>query len=389
MKPKLLYVVTHPVSARFLLSGQLAQMKAWGFDVTVISSPGPDLDVVREREGVRTIAVPMARAMSPLGDAVALARLARVLRAERPHIVNASTPKAGLLGMLAARAAGVPARIYLVRGLRLETSRGATRRILETTERVASASADCVVCVSASLRRAYEEGGYAPAAKLRVLAAGSSNGVDAARFEVTDSARERARAVRAQLGIPEDARVIGFVGRVVRDKGIGELLDAFERLKRSDAYLLVVGGDFAGDRVEPELAVRARAIPRVVSVGQVGDPAPYYAAMDLLAFPSLREGFPNVPLEAAASGIPVVGFRATGVVDAVDDGRTGQLVDKGDVRGLADAMAAYLGDDSRRRAHGAAGRDRVIRFFAREVVWRAWADEYIRLLEERGLPLPS
>jgi glycosyltransferase involved in cell wall biosynthesis len=246
------------------------------------------------------------------------------------------------------------------------------------------------VCVSESLRRAYVAGGYAPADKTCVLAAGSSNGVDAARFAPTAARRAQARALRRDLGVPPQAPVVGFVGRLVPDKGVAELLDAFDALRgaRPDARLLLLGGDLGGDALPAALARRARRTPGVVAVGPTAEPAPYYALMDALAFPSHREGFPNVPLEAAAAEVPVVGFRATGVVDAVEDGRTGRLVPRGDAAALAAALQGYLADADLRRAHGAAGRARVCRLFAREVVWRAWAAEYARLLRAHGLPAP-
>ena len=163
---RLVYVVTHPVTANLLLKGQLAQMQRWGYDVTLVTSPGADLDAVRERERVNVVELEMRREPSPPADALALARMMRVLRDLKPDIVNASTPKAGLLGMLAARAVGVPIRIYLLRGLRGETAMGATRSILQVTERVATACADEVVAVSGSLRERFIADGCARAEKV-------------------------------------------------------------------------------------------------------------------------------------------------------------------------------------------------------------------------------
>jgi len=238
--PRLVYVVTHPISASLLLRGQLAHMAARGFDVTVVSAPGPDLDEVRQREGVRAIEVPMRRDISAGRDAVSLVRLGRALATLRPDIVNASTTKGGLLGMMASRTLRVPVRIYLLRGLRGETTTGSTRSILRATEKVAVACAHEVVCVSESLRTRFVEEGYAREKKTRVLGAGSSNGVDVGRF--SPASVEARRAARVEIGIPIDAFVVGFVGRLVDDKGVGDLLGAFDGIRsKRNAWLLVVG----------------------------------------------------------------------------------------------------------------------------------------------------
>lgn len=373
---RLLVVVTHPMSADILLRGQLAHLAAAGFEVAVAAAPGPQLDRVAAREGVAVFPIPFEREIRPLADLRALVGLIRLARRWRPQVISAGTPKAGLLGMLAGRAAGIGARLYVARGLRLETASGLRRRVLTATERLATASAGTVVCVSDSLRRRYLELRLAPAAKTIALRPGSSNGVDVERFR--PAAPGEAAALRRRLGIPAAAPVVGFVGRLTRDKGVADLVEAFFGTvveRHPEARLLLVGEDEPGDPVPG--AVRSRlADPRVVRAGFVADPASSYRAMDVLALPSYREGFPNAPLEAAAAAVPVVGYAATGTVDAVVDGETGTLVPVGDRGALAAALVAALDHPAAAARRGRAGRERVLLCFTRERVWQAWADLY-------------
>lgn len=379
--PHVVHVFTVPVSLAFV-RGQAAFLRARGYRLTVISSPGAELDEFGEREGVAVHAVSMPRRISPGEDARSLARLVSLLRRLRPDIVHSHTPKGGLLGTIAGAIARVPVRVYHMRGLPFVTARGAQRAILKSTERTSCALATQVLANSSSLREVAVEERLCARAKIKVLGGGSGNGVDCDRFDpsrVGDGVRHE---WRARLGIPDDAPVIGFVGRLVRDKGVVELAEAFREVKQRhpDVHLVVAGPFEPRDPVPPETRRALESDPRVHLLGHVTDTPAVYAAIDVLALPTYREGFPNVPLEAASMRLPVVTTRVPGCVDAVADGETGTLVPAGDARALARALDAYLGDRALREAHGQAGRVRVETSFRRERIWEALAGVYDELL---------
>jgi glycosyltransferase involved in cell wall biosynthesis len=384
MSIKLTFLVTAPVTATTFLRGQLDFLRQRDFAVSVVCAPGANLQALAASEQAAIHTVPMEREISPLRDAVALWHIYRTLRRLRPDIVNASTPKAGLLGMLAAWLARVPVRVYQQRGLRLETTTGLKRRILTGTEWLAARCATVVVCNSASLLDAFAALNLAPRGKLRVLGAGSSNGVAVASFQATPARQAAASRLRQELDIPPQVPVLGFVGRFTRDKGIVELMALFAQLQPDfpDLHLLLVGDFEAGDPVPAAAQRQIADDPQIHTVGFVADAAPYYHLMDLLVFLSYREGLPNVPLEAAAAGVPTVGFQATGVVDAVVDGETGRLVPIGDMAQLRRVSTELLQDAAQRRRLGKQAQVRVARDFDQAQVWENWRQFYCACLQD-------
>lgn len=385
----LVHLTTVPMTLR-CIAGQAAYLHRAGFEVHVISSPGEELNGFAEREGVIAHAVPMLRRITPLRDLVALVRLWKILRAIRPAIVDAHTPKAGLLGMLAAWLARVPVRIYHMHGLPMVTRTGLRRQLLRWTEAIAALASHRVLCVSHSVREVAIAEGICGDQKVKVLLGGSINGVDAqGRFRLVDPAQRR--ATRQSLGIDDDCRVVGFIGRVVREKGVVELVESWRQLRAEfpDLHLLVVGPFESEDPLPKDTERVLKTDPHIHLLGLDWDTPRLYSAMDLVVLPTYREGFPVVPLEAAAMGLPVVGTQVPGCRDAIRDGVTGTLVAPRDPYSLTRAIRRYLDNAQLRREHGDSGRARMVREFHREQLWGALLAEYRSLMMARfSLPQP-
>jgi glycosyltransferase involved in cell wall biosynthesis len=379
-QPVVVHVMTIAESLPFL-RGQVRHVRRRGFAVHAITSPGPLLDAFRDAEGATVHAVEMTRRITPLADLRAVFALWRTIRAIRPDVVHSHTPKGGLLGMVAGWLGRAPVRIYHLRGTPLLTAHGLRRAAVWAAEWTSCRLAHRVVSVSGSLRDVAIEERLCPPEKITVLASGSGNGVDAAvRFRPQGEAVRR--ATRERLGLPQDALVIGFVGRQVRDKGVVELARAWQVVRDAEprARLLLVGPREPDPTLPADVLDGLAGDPRVHCTGDVREPVPFYAAMDVVALPTWREGFSNVALECGAMELPIVGAAVPGVVDAIQDGVTGLLVPPRDVAALAAALKRYLASPALRARHGAAGRRLVTAEFRPEPIWEAIAATYEELL---------
>lgn len=369
---KLLFSAT--VSGLQFFRGQLSWIRTKGHEIHVVSSPSAELEGLAQSEGVKTHSIPMRREIAVGRDATALIRWVVTLRRVRPDVVIVSTPKAGLLGGLAAALVQIPRRVYILRGARFEGVPGAQGRLLRGIEQLACATAHQVIAVSPSLARLVIDLGVASAEKTVIVGSGSSNGVDLERFRLpTRQERDRARD-RWGLG-PEDAAVC-FVGRLSADKGLDLLAEALATMPAvgSQVVVLLAGTDEGAtfDIVETRWL-------RVRRLGHVTDVPALLHAADVLALPTRREGFPNVVLEASACGLPVVTTDATGAVDSVIDGATGFVVGRRDARAFGAALARLVDDSALRERMGAAGRRRVEAEFDRETVWQGMYRAYLGL----------
>jgi glycosyltransferase involved in cell wall biosynthesis len=338
------------------LDGPLREQARLGYAVHLATRLGPRSRLLRETGLVTVHDLPLSRRMAPAEDAVALARTVALFRQLRPQLVHAHNPKAGLIAMAAARLAGVPRRVYTVHGLPHVTAHGARRKLLMAAEALACRLAQRVLPVSASVEEELLAKRVASPKAISRVGAGSADGVDTEHFRPNP---ESGRTLRRRLEVPEGAPVLLFVGRLHREKGLDDLMRAFEIVTRAlpEVRLLIVGERDPTDLPE---ARTLRARPHVHFLGELSDPRPAYAAADMLVLPSFREGLPTVVLEAGAMELPTVAYDGLGVRDALGAVDMGQLVPVRDVDALAGACVALLKQPERRRAMGRAGRARMV-----------------------------
>jgi glycosyltransferase involved in cell wall biosynthesis len=389
---KIMHVATVPVSIAGFLTNQVGYMKQRGFEVHAISSAGDALDRFSQQEQVPVHPVEMSRRITPIRDLLSLSRLLFLFHKFHPSIVHSHTPKGGLLGTMAAWLAKVPVRVYTIHGLPMTTARGLKRKILCWSEWFACHFATEVLTVSHSIRKVAVWEGLCPAAKIKVLCNGSINGVDAAdRFNPALYGDARRSIVRQRLMIPNNALVLGFAGRIVRDKGMIDLAEVWLRLREEFPmlHLLLVGPFEPQDPLPREVESLFRNDSRIHLIGRAADMPQYYAAMDVFVLPSYREGFGIANIEAAAMALPVVSTLIPGCIDSVQDGVSGILVPSRDPEALAAAVARYLRDPELRFVHGQAGRQRVLRDFQPKIIWQELYQEYINLLKANGLQIPG
>jgi glycosyltransferase involved in cell wall biosynthesis len=382
-RPRVLYLLTDEISS-VLVRGQLGHLVDHGFDVTVAARLNdPANGSTRFDAGVAVVHVPFVREPSPVADLRCLWATIRLMRRVRPQVVNASTPKAGLLGSLAAWICRVPVRVYQVRGFRFETAHGWRRRVYRSSERLAIRCANHVVFNSRSLQVLAEDERLIRRGRGQLIGSGSGNGIDVERF--ADAALPTRAAARARLGLPADASVVGFVGRFTSDKGIADLVEAFQRLAqdRTGLRLLLVGQFEDGDPVPPETRRPIEHDDRIVTVPWLDHTGVAYRAMDVMAFPSYREGFPNVPLEAQLCGVPVAGYAATGTVDAVLRVEPSTLVPVADRPALAAAVGRLIDDPALAADVGRLANEWVRSTFDARDHWRAVTGLYESWLADR------
>lgn len=362
---KLVVGVTVGVSALTLLRGQLEWFSSNGWQVTLVSSPDLQSMEAAKREGVQFIGLPMQREISLLKDLQSLWKWILLLRSVKPHAINVGTPKAALIGSLAGFIMRVPRRLYVVRGLRLEGTTGLLSLILWLMEWITMSLATDVFFVSASLAEEAKSRKLLRESKSWLIGSGSSNGVDAPAISDRVSTCN-ALSLKTELGFVNREFVVGFIGRISRDKGIQTIVDAL-----SDPLLdKNVKALFIGQVEDSDIENQIDALgDRIVVIPWTDDVWGYLPALSVLCLPTRREGFPNVVLECAAASIPTITSRATGAVDSVIDGETGLLIEIDDSAALVKYLNKLNRDPEFTQKLGRAARKRVVTEFSPKRIW--------------------
>lgn len=349
------------------------------YEVIGLSDPGPELDIVKEREGVRTIAVPMERHISPFKDLASLAKLIKVFRNEKPDMVHSMTPKAGMLCMIAAWITRVPVRVHTFTGLVFPTSTGLKRKILMATDWLTCACATHIIPEGEGVKMDLLNHGITKKS-LKVLGYGNVKGVDMDYFSRSEEVLAAAKKIRV-----EDKFTFLFIGRVVKDKGINELINAFSKLYSCNPNIrLLLVGQYEND-LDPISSEAQEAIEKngdIIAVGKKTgiDLLAYYAAADCFVFPSYREGFPNTVLEAGAMGLPSIVTDINGSREIIFEGENGVIIPTHDANALFDAMLNMMKDKGARERMAGNARQMIASRYEQGFVRKCLYDFYNEIL---------
>tara|TARA_R110002049_G_scaffold293219_7_gene478116 strand:- start:1120 stop:2268 length:1149 start_codon:yes stop_codon:yes gene_type:complete len=377
MKQKLIRVTTIPNSLGKLLTGQLHYMSKY-YEVIGISSGGKNLIKVEQQEGVRVIPVELTRSITPLKDLQSVYHLYKVFKKEKPFIVHSHTPKAGTTAMLAAKLAGVPHRLHTIAGLPLLEATGVKRTVLNLVEKITYACATKIYPNSFGLQDIILKAKFTIKNKLKVIGNGSSNGIDTSFFNPDLYTPEANQKLRTELGFSPEDIVYTFVGRLVADKGINELILAFKKLAalKTNVKLLLVG------TFETELDPLNKASldyiynnHTVLGIGWQDDVRPYFAISDALTFPSYREGFPNVVMQAGAMKLYSIVTDINGCNEIIKEGVNGTIIPVKDSDALFAKMLQFYEQKATLYSPDKC-REEMIANYERSYVWEQLHKEY-------------
>ena len=383
VKIKLLQVVNDAFALPFFIGEQFEYFKNKEIEQYVACPESAFLDKYLKKIDIPYFIVPITRNFSPFADAIAIWRLYRILRRNKFTHVFGHTPKGAMIAMVASYLAGVKHRVYFRHGLLYETASGFRRDLLIFIEKITSCLATKIVNVSTSVAKRIKLDGINYEQKSILLSRGTCNGVNIDRFSnLNRQAIDESQALRRSLKIMSSDFVVGFVGRMVKDKGIIDLIEAWEIIKEEDPKfkLLLIGPFETRDAIPAVIWDRISNLDNIVHIDFTEDVTPYYCLMDILVLPSYREGFPTVILEASAMSIPVLTSRATGCVDAIVDGHTGLHIAH-DAKDISDKIKFYHDNPGIKKIHGQNGRQFVSSYFQQQVVWKDIANKLFSLID--------
>lgn len=372
---KLIRITTVASSLDGLLSGQLKFMKDH-FEVIGIASASMRLDKVEKEQEVRVIPLEMSRTITPIKDLSSLFKLYRILKKEKPYIVHTHTPKAGIIGMLASYFARVPHRLHTVAGMPLLEAVGKKRTILNFVEKLTYKCATKVYPNSFGLKDIILENKFADQDKIKVIGNGSSNGIDVSHFDPGLFSTKDNEHLRSSLEIEKDDFVFVFIGRLVKDKGINELVAAFTEINKLHPHTKLLMAGMAEKTLDPLLPETEHQInnhKNIIHVGWQWDVRPYLATSNALAFPSYREGFPNVVMQAGSMGLPSIVTNINGCNEIIIEGKNGMIIPVKSQQSLFDAMVKILEMNSFNQKEI---RDMIADRYGRQFIWNSILEEY-------------
>lgn len=390
-KPKLIRITTVPISMNIILRGQLGFMNQYFEVIGVTGYDFKHYTEIKERENIRMHEIDMVRNISVLKDLKALWQLYWFFKKEKPDIVHTHTPKAGLLGMIASKIAGVPHRLHTVGGIPQIEFSGWRKKILDITEKVTYRLAHKVYPNSLGLKQIILEMKYCRDSKLKVLANGSSNGVNIDFFKpnfAINNIDEYKSICRKKYNLDENDIVFLYVGRIAKDKGINELIDAFGKLNReqSNTIKLILIGPFEKDHgiLDNKTKRMLEENENIKVLGRFDDVRPFYLISDVFVFPTYREGFPNVVLEAQSMGLPCIVTNINGCNEIIKNGYNGLIISVKNSEDLYIAMRKLAFDKEYRLDLSSKSRKNIIDNYRREIVWNALLDEYNTFIGNKG-----
>ena len=380
-KKKLVRITTVPLSIDKLLEGQLSYINNF-YDVTTISSELEYLKRCAKKENVKFYHIEMTRKITPFKDFVALIKLFIYLKNEKPEMVHSHTPKAGMLAMIAAKLAGVPIRLHTVGGMPLMESNGLKKSILKSVEKLTYACSTAVYPNSSGLYNFILENKLTSSKKLKVIANGSTNGINTTYFSANQISDELKKSLKKELKIAENDFVFVFVGRIVSDKGINELIHAFKKIMKSDftIKLLLVGEE--ENEIDPLNQNTRKELfenENIIKVGFQKDVRPYLAISNVLILPTYREGFPNVVMQAGAMGLPTIVTNINGCNEIVEEGKNGIIIPVKNIIAIEEAVLKIKNDTVFFENLKKNAREMITSRYEQKIVWDAILEEYRNL----------